>query len=244
MVTDIARMRKKQLLAVIEQEEIDVDNPAGLGVKELRQAVKVHFDTPPVITAKVSKEAKVEVKAYDKPFATLTDKQLLNVTKRFGWTDAIKGGKQGWQLKALTIGHTVPSTHAEALATSKRLAGLLNDKLEHTATPRLHYAKSKGTGVDSRFATSYHPGKFGSRSKLGDNHALKCLEHGIQYDLCSGGVGGCRVAIEIDGAWAFETVKRKRVAKRRKNKADKSANSDTVGTLIDELEGAAVGATA
>ena len=238
MATDFGKMRKKQLLVVLEKEGVEIGD-SSISVVDLRKLATRHFEKREVSKSKIN----VIEKPSGKPFVKLTDKQLLALSDYFGWTEDLVDGKKGWQIKALTLAHSVPSTHVEALFLSKRLMDLLNKNLVHTTTPRLHYANKNKTGVDSRFSqsTRYYPGKFGSRSKLGSSYTLRCVDHGIQYSKCSVSIG-CRVGIAIDGKWAFEIVKRgkstrKAISRRSNGVISTNTTNDTIEQLIEDLEG-------
>ena len=239
VATDFSKMRKKQLLFILDKEDVEIGD-SSMSVVDLRRLATRHFEKREVSKSKVS--VTIE-KPSGKLFAKLTDKQLLALSDHFGWTEDLVDGKKGWQIKALTLAHSVPSTHAEALFLSKRLMDLLNKKLVQTTTPRLHYANKTKAGIDSRFSqsTRYYPGKFGSRSKLGSSYTLRCVDHGIQYSRCSVSIG-CRVGVAIDGKWAFEIVKRgkltNKVAPKRSNSViSTNTTNDTIEQLIEDLEG-------
>ena len=141
------------------------------------------------------------------PFAVLNNRQIVKMADKLRWKEYIATGRYGWQLRSMTVAACIPSTHKEMVKNSKRLASLLNEELIHTAIPYLHYAKKKG-GLNSKYlpGTPCYPGRFGERTRLGNNHTLRCTEHENQYSKCD---SECRIGVKIDGEWAYKLVSNK-----------------------------------
>ena len=238
----VKKMKKAELIKLAAKEDLSIEE--GMNVTQIRGLINDHFSTtttspkPKTTTSpkpKTSNVPKVTVKA----FAKLTDKQLLKVTDKLGWTDSIKGGTKGWQLRALTVCHAIPSTHAEAVEVAKRLTALLNKGLVHSKTPRLHYGKANG-GIDSRFTqdSAYYPGKFGARSRLGESYTLKCSSHSSQYSKCS---ADCQVGVKVDDKWLYESVKSSSTStstpRRRRSTTVKGKNmAETIEGQVEQAE--------
>lgn len=220
----VKKMKKAELIKLAAKEDLSITE--GMNVTDIRKLINNHFSDT---TSAPPKPVKVLVKA----FAKLTDKQLLKICDKVGWTDSIKGGTKGWQLRALTVSHAIPSTHAEAVEVAKRLTSLLNKGLVHSKTPRLHYGKANG-GIDSRFTqdSAYYPGKFGSRSKLGETYTLKCASHSAQYSKCS---ADCQVGVKVDDNWLYESVKssRKSTSTPRRRRSTVRAKADSMAETIE-----------
>ncbi len=138
---------------------------------------------------------------------TLTDAQWLTLAGKYGYTDSIVGSRMGWALKALTVAHSIPSTHAEAIPIAIRITSLL--RKGYTAdlwpsVPKLHYATKTG-GIASAFAGSYKPSRFGERTRLGEKWALVCAEHKANHSKCD---TTCKVGVAYEGKPAYAMVKR------------------------------------
>ena len=205
----VNRMRKRNLIALIKEEEIRLPGATSMGVKALRKVVRNHFNNVDIPTTNT-----IQI------FPKTTNKQLVKLSEMLHWKDDIIGGSFGWQLKAIEVCACKPSTYDEMLRDSKRLTSILNPTLKHTNTPRLHYAK-KGGGVDSRFmqGKGMYPGRFGERTKLGPEYVLKCSVHNIQYNRCS---LKCKIGIFYHGKWLYEALK-----KGNKNAGTKSNRAET-----------------
>ena len=227
--TQVNKMRKGALLALIKEEGIKVKGASTMFVKDLRSLVIEHFND---ISA--AKEKHIS----RKPFAVFTDKQIVNMASKLGWKEDIAGGGFGWQLKAIQVAACIPSTHEEMVTEGKRLTGILNPTLRHTNVPRLHYAKKSG-GLDSRYTqeTTYYPGKFAERTGLGGGYGLKCAEHTIRYTECN---SECRIGVVFGDEWAYKLLRAAKGSKMLSRKL-RTANlhptpKRKVSNMSDELK--------
>ena len=187
--SQIKKMGRVQLMRLAKEEGIKVKK--GLRLNKLRS-----FMAEAIVTDE-------SMNTRNKLYANLTDRQLIRLAKKIGVYEAVKSGQKGWQLKALILAHCVPSTHLEARQTAERFSDLVNRKLKHTDTPRLHYAKKSG-GVESIFGQDirYYPGKFGE--KFGAEYKLRCFDHEQRYSECN---QQCRVGVKFKDEWAYLLVK-------------------------------------
>ena len=218
----IKGMGRSELVELIEDDDIEID-PKGKLLAALRKLVIKHFNNTSKAKLKQPK---------NKPFATVTDKQLVKLSSMLGYKKAIVDEEFGWQIKSIQVAACIPSTHEEMLVNADRLVQILNPSLERTNIPRLHYAKKNG-GIDSRYdnGKGAYPGRFAKRTGL-SGMSLKCVEHGIQYSECN---ADCRIGIHTGTMWMFETLT-KRSKKVSKPKRQEPA-SDMSNRLAKIMEG-------
>ncbi len=167
--------------------------------------------------------------------AKLTDAQLLKLGDTFAIANKVKAGAMGWCLGAIQMAHSIPSTHAQAVALAQRYTKLLlpaYDMALWPSVPKAHFGLVRG-GIGG-FKPAYAPNKFGTRTRTG--FAWLCNEHGIQFDKCDatclhGVAHGDSPTSKGKQAWLYTDVKPvvKPRAQRKATKATKVAKPNTDG---------------
>ncbi len=186
--------------------------------------------------------------------AKLTDSQLLKLGDTFAIANKVRAGAMGWCLGAIQMAHSIPSTHAQAVALAQRYTKLLlpaYDLALWPTVPKAHFGLVKG-GIGG-FKPAYAPSKFGTRTRTG--FAWLCNEHGIQYDKCDatclhGVAHGDSPTTKGKQAWLYTDVKAAARAKgpRKASKATKvptpdadaptsEVTSDSTQSTIQALKG-------
>ena len=118
--------------------------------------------------------------------------------KGVSWYDRIKGSNYDWALLAISTVHAAgASTHATAYAVGLALGRAIqgNSAADISGTPRLSYTRRDGkAGLSSANGGgdkgkgrehTYHPGRFGIRTKLGSDYKLSCAAHKVRYENCN-----------------------------------------------------------
>lgn len=209
--------------------------------------------------ANTTKATKVKVATFG---VELTDKQLLALGAKWGIENRVKGFNGGWQLATIQMAHSVPSTHAQAVALAQRYTKLVNrayDVASWSPTPRAHFGKVNG-GIGG-FKPAYAPPLFGKRTRTG--YVWLCNAHGIRFSQCN---VDCLHGVAHDDsptskgkqAWLYLDVKKAPVprAQRKTGKAtkvtkpvenspassveadsDNNARSEATQATIDSLQG-------
>ncbi len=116
--------------------------------------------------------------------AKLTDGQLVKLGDLYGIANKVKAGSMGWCLGAIQMAHSIPSTHAQAVALAQRYVKLLlpaYDMALWPSVPKAHFGLVNG-GIGG-FKPAYHPSKFGTRTRT--LFTWLCNEHGTRFDKCS-----------------------------------------------------------
>ena len=154
------------------------------------------------------------------------------------------------------MAHSIPSTHAQAVALAQRYTKLLlpaYDMALWPSVPKAHFGLVRG-GIGG-FKPAYAPSKFGTRTRTG--FAWLCNDHGIQFDKCDatclhGVAHGDSPTSKGKQAWLYTDVKasarprRERKAQAKGNTPKASVNPPTTNvdgpstetqTTIDALTG-------
>ncbi len=130
---------------------------------------------------KMAKATKTKVASFG---VQLTDKQLSALGQKWGIENRVKGFNGGWQLAAIQMAHSIPSTHAQAVELAQRYTKLLNrayDVAQWSPTPKAHFGKVNG-GIGG-FKPAYHPNLFATRTRTG--FVWLCNAHGIRFSQCN-----------------------------------------------------------
>ena len=180
---------------------VNVINTIAIGVRGTTPRAPITA-LPNTVNRKVISKMVNKVIIYDGA-KVLTAARLRKIGELLGFNDSVKARGQGWGIKSVEVGHSLPATRQQAHAIATNYLAAIGTPGEVTGTPNIHFAPAKSAGKLTSHKPNYHPRNFAKRVP---GYNLLCAEHGkIQGDKC---IAACQwgMADAVTGKWAADSL--------------------------------------